>query len=409
LFYTATLSALGGIFPYSWSLIQGVLPSGLTLNQASGVISGNLSNAAISTVTVQVSDSESPPVAMSASLTITVDPPPARNAALYVSHSGQSFLDQSGLQIQSDGSLTPLPSSPESAITGGGFAPSPTLPLIFMSGGQSLLVNPDYSLTLYSSATLLGAGISSSVDPAGSNLYLPTITSSGTTVIDVLPANGSQQVLSTIALPDLANNSKLQFTPDGSLGFIATCPSSSANGGTIVSFSRHSDGSLSQLATYTLPTNVCASALAVSPDGRYLATTEIQIYSIAQNGSLTPVLAQSFIFTTQYGTILTPADVIWDSSGAFLIASPGFNDRVSPQGSIAVLSFSGNGVTETTFLVSNVIGVLQRSGSFIYGMELCNTVCAGSFIDGYVLQNGLLTPLPGSPYPYGNSREMVIY
>ena len=95
---------------------------------------------------------------------------------------------KAGLQIQSNGSLTPLPSSPESAVNGSFFGPSPTLPLLFLlSNGnphlESLLINPDYSLTSYSSAPLAGSLSQYArpvVDPTGSNLYLPgPIDSSG--------------------------------------------------------------------------------------------------------------------------------------------------------------------------------------------------------------------------------------
>ena len=38
--YSQTLSATGGVTPYTWSLASGNLPSGLTLNATTGVISG---------------------------------------------------------------------------------------------------------------------------------------------------------------------------------------------------------------------------------------------------------------------------------------------------------------------------------------------------------------------------------
>jgi Putative Ig domain len=174
-FYSATLAASGGLAPYSWTITQGSLPSGLTLNATSGVISGTPTGAGTSTFTVQASDSETPAATATASLSIVINPPPSRNAALYVS-TDQFSPAGTGLQIQSDGSLTLLPSSPESAINGSQFGSSPTLPLLFLLTNinlESLLVNPDYSLTSYSSTPLQ---VNSSypppvVDPTGSNLY----------------------------------------------------------------------------------------------------------------------------------------------------------------------------------------------------------------------------------------------
>ena len=70
--YSATLSATGGLPPYTWSIIKGSLPAGLTLNPSSGVISGTPTTAGTSNFTVQVSDSESPPATASAPLSITI-------------------------------------------------------------------------------------------------------------------------------------------------------------------------------------------------------------------------------------------------------------------------------------------------------------------------------------------------
>ena len=38
--YSATLTATGGTTPYAWSITSGVLPTGLSLNASTGLISG---------------------------------------------------------------------------------------------------------------------------------------------------------------------------------------------------------------------------------------------------------------------------------------------------------------------------------------------------------------------------------
>ena len=71
--YTATLSATGGIPPYSWSLKSGTLPAGLSLNAATGVISGTPTAAASATsLTFQVTDSEKTPQTKMAALSLTI-------------------------------------------------------------------------------------------------------------------------------------------------------------------------------------------------------------------------------------------------------------------------------------------------------------------------------------------------
>jgi hypothetical protein len=56
--YSTTLAATGGTTPYTWSITAGVLPAGLSLTAASGVISGTPTVGGNSSFTVQVKDSK---------------------------------------------------------------------------------------------------------------------------------------------------------------------------------------------------------------------------------------------------------------------------------------------------------------------------------------------------------------
>ena len=75
--YSATLSASGGATPYSWQLISGTLPTGLTLNPQTGQIAGTPSSAVANTpLTFKVTDSSTPTAqAASVTLSLTVTPP----------------------------------------------------------------------------------------------------------------------------------------------------------------------------------------------------------------------------------------------------------------------------------------------------------------------------------------------
>ena len=73
--YSATLVATGGKAPYSWLLMSGTLPTGLTFNAAAGTITGTPSAVANAvTLTFQLTDSENPAQQRTASLTLTVTP-----------------------------------------------------------------------------------------------------------------------------------------------------------------------------------------------------------------------------------------------------------------------------------------------------------------------------------------------
>ena len=79
--YEASLSAVGGMAPYTWTVTGGSLPPGLTLGASSGIITGDPSSVANASVTVTVTDSAQPPVtARSAALSLSVSMPvSARN------------------------------------------------------------------------------------------------------------------------------------------------------------------------------------------------------------------------------------------------------------------------------------------------------------------------------------------
>ena len=74
--YSQTVAGTGGTNPYAWSVTSGILPSGLTLNASTGVISGTVGASAVSeTFTVTLTDANG--VTATKSLTITVSAAPS--------------------------------------------------------------------------------------------------------------------------------------------------------------------------------------------------------------------------------------------------------------------------------------------------------------------------------------------
>lgn len=69
-FYSQSLAATGGMLPYTWSVTSGTLPGGLTLNAATGVISGTPTERNNFSFTVMVTDARAGTASFSLSISI---------------------------------------------------------------------------------------------------------------------------------------------------------------------------------------------------------------------------------------------------------------------------------------------------------------------------------------------------
>ena len=106
--YSQTLAAAGGITPYTWSITTGSLPTGLSLNGSTGVISGKPSGTFTGTVsfTVTVTDNESPTKqTASANLSIIISAPPL--SVTTSSLVGGSIGNAYSQTLQATGGVTP--------------------------------------------------------------------------------------------------------------------------------------------------------------------------------------------------------------------------------------------------------------------------------------------------------------
>lgn len=82
--YSATLNASGGTTAYTWSLVSGTLPSGLSLNSSTGAVSGTPSSpAGPIDLTFQVVDSSSPRQNDQAVLSLTIESQTLAPATIY--------------------------------------------------------------------------------------------------------------------------------------------------------------------------------------------------------------------------------------------------------------------------------------------------------------------------------------
>ena len=139
--YSQALSVTGGVGPYTWSLVSGTLPAGLTLN-ADGTITGTPTAFGPATFTAMVMDGDGAMVMPTVTLSVT----------------------------------TPGPSSPALRSTGVGAATQTATVLVPSGGTVSLL---DASGNPAASVTVAGVG-TYVIDPAGVISFVPAPGFSGT-------------------------------------------------------------------------------------------------------------------------------------------------------------------------------------------------------------------------------------
>jgi Putative Ig domain len=101
--FTATLTTTGAVPPLTWSITAGALPTGLTLNASTGVISGSPTASGTANFTVQVADSTNPVRTATQAMSIAVNsllsitPITLPNAVLSVSLSPITFSATGGV------------------------------------------------------------------------------------------------------------------------------------------------------------------------------------------------------------------------------------------------------------------------------------------------------------------------
>ncbi|UWP79133.1 putative Ig domain-containing protein [Dactylosporangium fulvum] len=89
--YSTTLAATGGVTPYTWSVHAGTLPAGLTLNPATGAISGTPTTAGTSNFTVEVADAASGTDTQALTITVGAAPLSITTTTLVAGKAGTAY------------------------------------------------------------------------------------------------------------------------------------------------------------------------------------------------------------------------------------------------------------------------------------------------------------------------------
>lgn len=212
--YSGTLQATGGTTPYAWAISSGSLPSGLSLNASSGVISGTPNASGTSSFTAKVTDSGNGTATKSLSIAVAAAPQPLTitttslpNGSTNTAYSAFAYAGggktpynwsvssgslPAGLALSSSGDITGVPTT----VGTSSFALTVTdssSPVNSATSSFSITVAQG---TAYSVSLTWTASPSSGV--AGYNVYRSTVSGNDYTKINASPVSGLNYVDGTV-------------------------------------------------------------------------------------------------------------------------------------------------------------------------------------------------------------------
>jgi streptogramin lyase len=248
--YAAACTASGGVGPYSYSIVTGTLPAGLTLNPASGTISGTPTGLG-SAFTVQVTDSETPAAAARFSESLFIQPvvltilstslpvpnPGLPYAAIPIVYGGTppyTFAVSSGalpggLQLSPDSGVisSTAPGSPGNALATGQYSFT-----IQVNDSAGATATQAYSGTILTASLQPEIASHPLQSPAGANgitlgpdgnLWFTTLNQAGGNMIGAITTAGgiasvpSGNALTQVNSPELPTGGDITPGPDGNM------------------------------------------------------------------------------------------------------------------------------------------------------------------------------------------------
>jgi hypothetical protein len=162
LVYQTTISATGGLAPYTFSVSAGNLPAGLSLAASTGVISGTPTTAGSGAFTIQVSDAETPTITATQAYTVTVIPTLAiATSSLPAANIGVAYTTS----IVATGGVTPYSFAVTAGTLPGGLTLSSTG---VISGTPTAAGSFTFTITVTDSASnIVRLEIKSRIEVAG--------------------------------------------------------------------------------------------------------------------------------------------------------------------------------------------------------------------------------------------------
>jgi len=309
--YSQTLAATGGAPPYTWSVISGALPSGISLNVSSGSLTGTPASAGTFTFTVQVSDKNS--LKASKSFAVTVAGPTGSltitTASVLPNGSAGTAYSQT---LIATGGRQPYTWSITAGALPGGLQLNPTTGVI--SG------TPNSAGAYAFTARVTDSASASAEQPFILAITTGTQSSPQMTLTGVPPTSESAQQITfgvTLSSPyssDITGQATLSFQPDAVVAADDPAIQFSSGGRTV---------------NFTIPAGATHAVFPVTPMAFQTGTVAgaISLNFTAQSGGTefpTSGLDRS-VAIARAGTVLRSASVVKTASG-FQVQLVGFSN-----------------------------------------------------------------------------------
>ena len=404
--YSVKLAASGGLTPDTWSVTSGLLPAGLKLHAATGVISGTPTSGGVSTFTAQVGDAENPPATRSATFSLGVEATPVQvtTATLPAASTGQPY----SVTLAASGGVAPYTWSVTSGSLPGGLSLDSSTGLI--SGTPTASGTYGFTVAVTDSGNPAATATASLSITVAAPLVITTTSLPGATTgaayeVTLAASGGVAPYTWSVTSGSLPGGLSL----DSSTGLISGTPTASGTYGFTVAVT--DSGNPAATATASLSITVAAPLVITTTSLPGATTGAAYEVTLAASGGVAP-----YTWSVTSGSL--PGGLSLDSSTGLISGTPtasgtyGFTVAVTDSGNPARMTSSRLSITVAAPLVITTTSLPGATTGAAYEVTLAASggvapytwsVTSGSLPGGLSLDSstGLISGTPTASGTYG--------